>query len=224
MSGILDFAASGVQAQGQIQASEAQARASEFNAQVGQEKAGIQVTQTAADVARSQREGRARAGASRAAAGVLGGLHGSSLDILESNAVQEELDILTIKQKGSIAEKDLLTGARLDILEAANTRVAGKIGAASTVLRGATSLARSGEQAAQLAVMASDINLKENIIYHSTVRGHKLYNFNYKGDDAIYRGVMAQDVLEYLPEAVTVMTNGYYGVDYNKLDLQMELV
>lgn len=149
MSGILDFAAAGVSAAGQIQASEATARASEFNAQVGQEKAGIQVTQTAADVARARREGRTRAGASRAAAGALGGLQGSALDILESSAVQEELDILTIRQRGRIAEKDLLTGARLDILQAKSTRAAGKIGAASTVLRGTASLVRSAEGAAK---------------------------------------------------------------------------
>lgn len=142
MSGVLDFAASGVQAAGQIQASEAQARAAEFNAQVGQERAGIQATQTAADVAKGRREGRTRAGASRAAAGALGGLQGSALDILESSAVQQELDILTIKQKGAVAEKDLLTGARLDILEAKSTRAAGKIGAASSVLRGSASLAK----------------------------------------------------------------------------------
>ena len=143
MSGILDFAAGGVQAAGQIQQSEAQARASEFNAQAGQEKAGIQVTQTAADIAKGRREGRARAGAARAAGGVLGGISGSVLDVLESSAVQEELDILTIKQRGAVAEKDLLTGARLDILEAKSTRASGKIGAASSVLKGGASLAKS---------------------------------------------------------------------------------
>ena len=142
MSGILDFAAAGVSAAGQLQQSEAQARAAEFNAQVGQERAGIQRTQTAADVARAKREGRTRAGAARAQAGALGGLQGSALDILESSAVQEELDILTIGQRGRIAEKDLLTGARLDILEAQSTRAAGKVGAASSVLRGSASLAR----------------------------------------------------------------------------------
>ncbi len=143
MSGILDFAASGVQAAGQLQQSESQARASEFNAQAGQEKAVIQVTQTAADVAKGRREGRARAGASRAAAGALGGISGSALDILESSAVQEELDILTIRQQGAVAEKDLLTGARLDILEAKSTRAAGKVGAAATVIGGAARAAKS---------------------------------------------------------------------------------
>ena len=132
-----------LQGAGQMQQAESQARASEFNAQAGQEKAGIQVTQTAADVERAQREGRARKGAARAAAGATGGIGGSALDILESSAVQEELDILTIRQRGAIAEKDLLTGARLDILGAQNTRAGGKLAAAATVIGGIEDIAKS---------------------------------------------------------------------------------
>ena len=122
------------QAAGIGQQARAQAQAAEFNAQAGQEKAGIQRTQTSADIERQKREARARQGAARAAAGASGSLEGSSLDILESNAIQEELDILNIKQQGAVAEKDLLTGARLDILESKNARASGKLGSAAAIL------------------------------------------------------------------------------------------
>jgi hypothetical protein len=71
---------------------------------------------------------------------------------------------------------------------------------------------------------ASDERLKENVKYHSTKNGFKLYDFNYKGGETVYRGVMAQEVLESKPDAVTVMDNGFYGVFYDKLGLQMEVV
>jgi hypothetical protein len=70
----------------------------------------------------------------------------------------------------------------------------------------------------------SDFRIKENITYHGEKNGHKLYDFTYKGGDTKYRGVMAQEVKDYMPEAVTVMNNGFYGVYYDKLGLEMEVV
>lgn len=74
------------------------------------------------------------------------------------------------------------------------------------------------------AMMFSDVRLKENVIYHSTVDNYKLYDFNYKGDDVTYRGVLAQDVIEINPDSVVVMPNGYYAVNYGDLGLEMEMV
>lgn len=129
-----------MQARGQKIQSEAQARAAEFNASVAQEKAGLQKAQTQSDVASQKREARARAGKAKAAAGGLGGVEGSVLDILASNAVQEELDILTLQQRGKVAEKDILTGARLDILEAQQARSGGGLASASSILGGVSKL------------------------------------------------------------------------------------
>ena len=75
--------------------------------------------------------------------------------------------------------------------------------------------------AAAGASLFSDINLKENITYVGVEAGHKMYEFNYKGEAKRYRGVMAQDVIDYAPEAVTLHENGYLQVNYDMLGISM---
>jgi hypothetical protein len=69
----------------------------------------------------------------------------------------------------------------------------------------------------------SDINLKENIIKVGEKNGYNIYEFNYKGDNRRFRGVIAQEVQEKMPEAV-VEKDGYLAVDYSKLGFDMEEV
>lgn len=76
---------------------------------------------------------------------------------------------------------------------------------------------------AQIYAM-SDTRLKEDIKFVGHKNGYNLYEFNYKGGEIRYRGVMAQEVLETNPDAVAVMDNGYYGVYYDKLGFPMEVV
>lgn len=71
----------------------------------------------------------------------------------------------------------------------------------------------------------SDIRLKTDIVLIGKAEnGLPLYTFRYLGDTAIYQGVMAQDVLKFMPEAVVVMPNGYMAVNYEMLGLTMERV
>ena len=71
---------------------------------------------------------------------------------------------------------------------------------------------------------ASDIRLKENIKETGTSPlGYKIYEFNYKGKDVRYRGAMAQDVITKLPEAISVK-DGYFYVDYDMIDITMEVI
>ncbi|MEW9838300.1 tail fiber domain-containing protein, partial [Mesorhizobium marinum] len=58
----------------------------------------------------------------------------------------------------------------------------------------------------------------------SAPNGLPLYTFRYLWSDAVYRGVMAQDVLEVFPEAVSTMPGGYLGVRYDMLGLEMTRV
>ena len=69
----------------------------------------------------------------------------------------------------------------------------------------------------------SDIRLKENINKIGVSKsGIPIYTFNYKGEDKLWSGTMAQDLLNMGREdAVTVMDNGYYAVYYDMIDVNM---
>ena len=72
----------------------------------------------------------------------------------------------------------------------------------------------------------SDIELKENIKEVGTSpKGFTLYEFNYIHEpNQRYRGVMAQDLLKQLPQAVSEGDNGYLQVDYNMTDVVFQKV
>lgn len=73
----------------------------------------------------------------------------------------------------------------------------------------------------------SDIRFKTNIdrIGYSDMN-IPIYLFNYKDDlNTTYKGVMAQDLLKLgFKDSVIVGDDGYYRVDYSKLDVELEKV
>jgi hypothetical protein len=78
------------------------------------------------------------------------------------------------------------------------------------------------------AIAASDINLKQNIIYtgNKSKDGFNIIEFNYNNRSGLdttkrYRGVIAQEVELLKPEAV-IEENGFKKVDYSQLDVKME--
>ena len=75
------------------------------------------------------------------------------------------------------------------------------------------------------ALAMSDIRLKENITKTGISKsGIPIYTFNYKNNDQVWSGTMAQDLLEIgRSDAVLLMDNGYYAVDYNIIDVDMEI-
>lgn len=78
----------------------------------------------------------------------------------------------------------------------------------------------SGLSAAATYLALSDKRLKKNIRFMGkTLGGHNLYQWDWK-DAAIGQptfGVMAQELLETLPEAVSVGDDGFYRVDYARV-------
>lgn len=72
-------------------------------------------------------------------------------------------------------------------------------------------------------IFGSDIRLKENITRTGISNsGIPIYTFNYINDGQLWSGAMAQDLLELGREdAVTMMGNGYYGVHYDMIDVDM---
>jgi hypothetical protein len=73
------------------------------------------------------------------------------------------------------------------------------------------------------AAVGSDVRIKENINKTGISKsGIPIYTFNYIGEDQLWSGAMAQDLLSIGREdAVTTMDNGYYGVYYDMIDVDM---
>lgn len=67
----------------------------------------------------------------------------------------------------------------------------------------------------------SDVRFKENIKYLGQENGHAIYSFNYiKDPEKIpYRGVMAQEIQNYRPDAI-VENGEYLMVNYSKLGIE----
>ena len=68
------------------------------------------------------------------------------------------------------------------------------------------------------AYMMSDKRLKRNIVkVGSHSKGMDIYEYNYIGETERHIGVMAQEVLPIMPEAVITLENGYMAVNYGAL-------
>ena len=92
-------------------------------------------------------------------------------------------------------------------------------------LGGALSLLQSGLSIGASIATISDIRVKENIEQTGvSPQGHKIYEFNYKGNSIRYRGVMAQDVARSRPMAVDILDGGLLAVNYGMIDVDMEVV
>ena len=83
-----------------------------------------------------------------------------------------------------------------------------------------------GIAASIYSMFGSDVELKENIVRKGrSKRGFPIYEFNYKHEpNQRYQGVMGQDLLELLPEAVREGDNGYLEVNYNLIDVEFKKV
>ena len=83
----------------------------------------------------------------------------------------------------------------------------------------------TGLSIASLFVAGSDIRMKEDIEQVGvSPDGHKIYEFNYIGKPTRYRGAMAQEVVKIDPMAVAIRKDGYLGVYYGKIDVNMEVI
>ena len=72
---------------------------------------------------------------------------------------------------------------------------------------------------------ASDLRLKEDVCcIGTTVFGLPLYHFKYLGRPETYEGVMAHEVLQVMPGAVSLGADGYHRVNYGALGTSMRRV
>jgi hypothetical protein len=74
------------------------------------------------------------------------------------------------------------------------------------------------------AYQTSDRRLKENIelVGRDVGSGLNLYEFNYRSNPKVrFRGVMADEVLALMPDAVVETSSGYLAVDYSQIGIDM---
>jgi len=90
-------------------------------------------------------------------------------------------------------------------------------GLQNSQLAGGSRIHQGGWEAIQAGIMASDRRLKRDIVPLGESGGHQWYEFKYLWDDIKHVGVMAQDLLEYLPGAVIERPDGFLMVDYGRL-------
>lgn len=75
------------------------------------------------------------------------------------------------------------------------------------------------------AAAASDKRLKENITKVGEEKGFNIYEFNYRDQpNKRFRGVIAQEVQDIMPEAIIKLDKGYLGVDYSKIGIDFREV
>ena len=68
----------------------------------------------------------------------------------------------------------------------------------------------------------SDIRLKRDIVLLGHLEnGIGIYRYRYLWDATVYVGVMAQEVLAVAPEAVLRAPDGYFRVDYQRLNTRL---
>ena len=78
--------------------------------------------------------------------------------------------------------------------------------------------------AAISAFFVSDVRLKRDITPIAKLEnGLRLYRYRYAWSDTLYVGVLAQEVLEVAPSAVSRGADGYLRVNYARLGLRMQL-
>jgi hypothetical protein len=114
--------------------------------------------------------------------------------------------------QGSIAQANANTAMYTGIGNALGGALNGVIGGGATSILGG-----GGSSMAQ-----SDVRLKEGIRRVGTLaNGIGVYSFRYLGDTVRYVGVLAQEVLRKVPDAVVCGRGGYLSVHYGKLGFAM---
>lgn len=125
---------------GALNKASAESSAAKTNAEVSRQNAVAASEQAAAEEARQRRIARQVQGAGRAAVGASGvSLEGSPLDILEQNAINEELDALNIRYRGQLAARSANIEADQYSLSARTAKTSGYLSAAGKLLSGAAS-------------------------------------------------------------------------------------
>lgn len=135
---------------------------------------------------------------------------------LEDQAKQAQLTADFTKWQS----EDMQPWTRLGLLQSAAAGSAGNYGT-NTQTATQPFNALQGVGALGSLFTKSDARLKTAIKPIGVKNGHVIYEWRYVGSSMRFRGVMAQDVIDFAPHAVIVQ-NGFYAVNYGMLGLEME--
>ena len=137
--------ATGAQAFGQFQQGRAAQQSAEYNAAIARQNAERTRQQTEVAKEQQDRERRLRLGAN-IASGAASGVGIENLgDVMASNAMQEELDLLTLESEGLLRAQDFETQASLQEARGKQAMQSGIMGAGTTILGGISNqMGRSG--------------------------------------------------------------------------------
>ena len=76
-----------------------------------------------------------------------------------------------------------------------------------------------------MTMFPSDERLKRDVTkIGQSIDGHNIYKFKYVSSDREFIGVKAQEVLQKKPEAVGKLSNGFYAVYYDMIDVDFKEV
>jgi hypothetical protein len=125
-----------ISASGQLQAGKAEQEAANFNAAVARNNAAAARAAALEDSRREKRLGTKRQGARRA-------IDPDNLDLLEDNAMEDELLVLTTLHAGEVEAIGFESTGALETARGKAARASGRMSAAGTLLGGAGKLAGS---------------------------------------------------------------------------------
>lgn len=167
---------------------------------------------------------------------VVSGVVSNVVGNVVSNAVSTAVSNAAATAASSAASRAASQAASTAASRAASSAASNAAGraassaASNAASRSASSAASSAASKAASAAASnavsripipSDIRLKEDVSALGwTSSGLGLYRYRYKGDATYYVGVMAQEVAQQVPAAVSPGMDGYLWVDYGLLDLE----
>ena len=139
---------------------------------------------------------------------------------LQTQSAQGDMDVQKLKGEGQIKSAQMTMEKQGKLMDMTK----GELDSAKAEQAAGKKSMMSGIAGIGKGILGlSDEEAKENIMQLGISNsGIPIYSFNYKGDDRSWSGAMAQDLIKLnKTDAVCVMENGYYGVMYDKIDVDM---
>ena len=137
---IMVVASTAMSAMSSIKEGQAASSEAKYQSTIADQNATRAREQTNADLETQDKDRRLRRGASVASAGASGVGVDSFGDVMASSAMQEQLDMLTIKSNGLLAERGFEADASLAKARGANAKSASYLSAATSIIGGASNL------------------------------------------------------------------------------------